>query len=165
METEIITERLRMRRARGADLDAMHALMGDFEVVRQTASWPWPPDREFTRSRCEPVDPARGMAGPVLADGEMIGIMGLIEGELGYMLARDHWGRGYATEMGRALIVHGWARYDWPDIRADVFQGNPASGRVLEKLGFMEGAPGVGDCAARGGRFPTRTFRLARPRA
>ena len=83
--------------------------------------------------------------------------------EIGYMFVRAHWGRGFATEIGRALLAHAWARYDWPEIHAGVLTANPASARVLLKLGFEEGAPSTGPSAAQGGEFPTRTFRLARP--
>lgn len=163
MQTELRTERLWMRRAQPDDLDALHAIHADFDVVRQTASWPWPPDRAFSATRCQPADPARGMAGPIFANAEMVGMMGILDREMGYGIARAHWGRGYATEMGRALIAHVWASHDWPTIEACVFTDNPASARVLEKLGFAEGAACESACAARGRRFATRTFRLARP--
>ena len=55
--------------------------------------------------------------------------------ELGYWIARRHWGRGFATEAGRAVLAMartlGHAR-----IAASHFLDNPASGRVLAKLGF-----------------------------
>lgn len=166
METEIVTDRLRLRRSRPGDLEAIHRLASDWDVVKQTATWPWPADRAFTATRVQPMPPETGMAGPVFAGNRVVGMMGvgLREGiaELGYMFARAHWGKGYATEIGRALIAHAWATYDWPAVEACVFEGNPGSARVLEKLGFVETGPCHGDCAARGERLPTRTFRLNR---
>ena len=54
---------------------------------------------------------------------------------LGYWIAREHWGQGYATEAARAVLqlakVLGHQR-----IVANHFVDNPASGRVLRKLGF-----------------------------
>lgn len=167
MDTEIVTERLTLRRTRLEDLDALHALASDFEVVKQTSTWPWPPDRTFTATRAVPMAPEIGMGGPVFAGDELVGMMGVSVADgtpgLGYMFARAHWGRGFATEMGQALIAHCWARYDWPEITAAVLSGNPASARVLLKLGFGEGPAGTGPSAAQGGVFETRTFRLARP--
>lgn len=168
MMTRLITERLMMRRAQPADADAFHTLVSHFDVVRMTASWPWPADRTFTASRCTPCDPATGMAGPVFHHGELVGAMGIMtrdEGrpELGYMFAPDHWGKGFATEMGQKLITHIWAYYDWDTIRATAFEDNPASVRVLIKLGFAETAPTMGRCAARDGDFPLRSFVLPRP--
>lgn len=166
MDTEIVTDRLRLRRARPEDLDALHALVSDWDVVKQTATWPWPPDRAFTATRAEPMSPEKGMAGPVFEGDTLVGMIGVNAtdngAELGYMFARAHWGRGFATEIGRAVIVHAFATYDWPAIQACVFDENPASGRVLRKLGFEETGPCTGACAARGETLPTRTFRLVR---
>lgn len=167
MDTEIVTERLRLRRTRPEDLDGLHALASHWDVVKQTATWPWPADRAFTARRAAPMDPGVGMGGPVFLGREIVGMIGVSAdkgpAELGYMFAPAHWGRGYATEIARALIAHAWAAYDWPEIHADVLSANPASARVLLKLGFEEGAPSTGPSAAQGGTFPTRTFRLARP--
>ncbi|MCB1349531.1 MAG: GNAT family N-acetyltransferase [Maritimibacter sp.] len=167
MDTEIVTARLRLRRSRPEDLDGLHALASHWDVVKQTATWPWPADRAFTARRATPMDPKLGMGGPVFAGDEIVGMIGVSAehgpAELGYMFAPAHWGKGYATEIGRALLAHAWARYDWPEIHAGVLTANPASARVLLKLGFEEGAPSTGPSAAQGGEFPTRTFRLARP--
>ena len=160
---ELRTERLLLRRAQPSDQDAIHALVSDFEVVKNTATWPWPADPAFTATRCQPDDPARGLGGPVFHHDTLVGMMGIHDGNMGYMFARAHWGKGFATEMGRALIDHSFATYDWPQLTACVFQGNPASSRVLEKLGFIEQGPCEGPCAARGGTFPTWTFALPRP--
>jgi RimJ/RimL family protein N-acetyltransferase len=56
--------------------------------------------------------------------------------ELGYWLTPDAWGRGYATEAGRAVL--GMARHALGCRRlvASHYVDNPASGRVLRKLGF-----------------------------
>lgn len=167
MDTELTTARLMLRRARPSDLDAFHALVSDFAVVRNTGTWPFPADRAFTATRCAPLQTARGMAGPVFHQGALVGWIGLsvkeARPELGYMFARAHWGRGFATEIGRALIAHSWQTHDWAVIDACTFSDNPGSARVLEKLGFTEGPACEGDCKARGGRFATRTFTLTRP--
>ena len=80
--------------------------------------------------------------------------------ELGYWIGRLFWGRGIATEAGLALIdiarALGLGR-----IEASHFVDNPASGRVLEKLGFESTgliAPRI-NCA-RGQEVPARLMRL-----
>lgn len=166
METEIVTARLRLRRARPEDLDALHALVSDWEVVKQTATWPWPPDRAFTETRAQPMPAGRGIGGPVFADGELVGMVGVNATDtcpqLGYMFARAQWGRGFASEIGRALIAHAFATYDWPSIGAGVFEENPASVRVLVKLGFDETGRCAGPSLAQGRALPMRIFRLER---
>jgi RimJ/RimL family protein N-acetyltransferase len=91
------------------------------------------------------------------ASGELIGDAGLYrmggEVELGYTLGRAWWGRGYATEAARACLEIAFGELGLPSLIAVVDPANPASTRVLEKLGFHEGAPRIAY-----GR-PHRTFR------
>lgn len=166
--TLLTTERLTMRRCQPSDYDALFALVSDIEVVRMTATWPHPADPDLTRERCTPFDPAHGMVGVVLLGETLIGSMGLAkkpdeDPQLGYMFARPFWGNGFATEMGRALIDHCWATYDWPIIRADAFADNPASAHVLKKLGFEELEGSMAHSVARDGCAPLRVFQLLRP--
>jgi RimJ/RimL family protein N-acetyltransferase len=58
------------------------------------------------------------------------------EAALAFYLAREYWGRGLATEAGRAFIQFGFDRLRLNRIVATVQVGNAASLRVLEKLGF-----------------------------
>ena len=168
MMTRLVTDRLMMRRAQPSDVDDYHRIVSDYGVVKWTASWPWPAEIAHTTERCKPFNPELGMVGPVFHQSKMVGMMGIgshyEDGpELGYIFAPEHWGKGYATEMARALIDHCWARYDWDVIGACAYDDNPASVRVLEKLGFSETAPAMGACKARGGTFPMRCYRLPRP--
>jgi RimJ/RimL family protein N-acetyltransferase len=58
--------------------------------------------------------------------------------ELGYWIALDCWGRGYATEASRRMIDFGFAVLGLHRIEARHFLRNPASGRVMEKLGMLK---------------------------
>ncbi|MEO1138072.1 MAG: GNAT family N-acetyltransferase [Pseudomonadota bacterium] len=159
------TDRLVWRTGTPEDADALHAIASQFDVVRQTETWPWPPDRAFTTKRCLPMPEIEGAGGVVTHDSEVIGIMGLGDAKMGYMFAPGHGGKGFATEMGRAAVAHAFDRFDWPKLSACVFSDNPASGRVLEKLGFQVVGPCEGPSAARGGVFPIINYVLPRPRA
>mgnify|MGYP001305647332 CR=1 FL=1 len=170
MMTRLLTDRLMMRRATSLDYDPFHALVSDYEVVKWTASWPWPAVRNHTLERSKQIDPQKGMAGPVFYKRRMIGVLGVVSHgesgpELGYMLAREAWGQGFATEMGCELINHCWARYDWYQIGAGVFVGNVASIRVLQKLGFSECGTTTAFCRAQGKDLPVQKFALSRPPA
>lgn len=57
--------------------------------------------------------------------------------EIGYGLTPDVWGRGYATEAVGALVAALLARPDVRRVTAHTALTNPASARVLEKLGFV----------------------------
>ncbi|MGL5818819.1 MAG: GNAT family N-acetyltransferase, partial [Phycicoccus sp.] len=56
--------------------------------------------------------------------------------ELGYTVRRDRWGQGLATELARALVCWHREHAGHVPLRAYVSQHNPASARVLEKVGF-----------------------------
>ena len=58
--------------------------------------------------------------------------------ELGYTLARAAWGKGYATELGRALVDYAFGVLRVPRVVAQVEPGNAASRHVLTKLGMTE---------------------------
>ncbi|KAA9331277.1 GNAT family N-acetyltransferase [Hymenobacter busanensis] len=57
--------------------------------------------------------------------------------EIGYFIGRTYWGRGIATAAVRALSAHALAHFDLCRLYATVFDYNPASGRVLEKAGYV----------------------------
>ena len=61
-------------------------------------------------------------------------------GELGYMLAREHWGRGYITEAIGALVPFGFNTLGFHRIEAITRPENTASIRALEKNGFVREA-------------------------
>ncbi len=76
---------------------------------------------------------------------ELIGGIGLTfrddihrrSAEIGYWLGEAFWGRGIATAALRALTDHAFANHDIVRLDASVFEWNPASMRVLEKVGYV----------------------------
>jgi RimJ/RimL family protein N-acetyltransferase len=62
------------------------------------------------------------------------------EADIGYELAPEHWGKGYATEAARALIAFGFRELGLHRLSAWCVADNTASARVLEKCGLrLEG--------------------------
>jgi [ribosomal protein S5]-alanine N-acetyltransferase len=61
--------------------------------------------------------------------------------ELGYTLGRAWWGRGYATEAAQACLDVAFGELALSSVIAIADPANPASARVLEKLGFAEETP------------------------
>lgn len=143
LEVFIRSERLFLRPGWPEDWQELEPLIADEGVVRNLASVPWPYTGEDARRFLELPEQHRLPRFLVTlpdADGaRMIGCTGLDrrgdEIELGYWIARDHWGKGYASEAARAVtklartLGHG-------RIMASHFLDNPASGRVLENAGF-----------------------------
>ncbi len=76
--------------------------------------------------------------------GALVGAISLIikrehrRAELGYWIALDCWNRGYATEASRRVIDFGFEILGLHRIEARHFLRNPASGRVMEKLGMQK---------------------------
>jgi RimJ/RimL family protein N-acetyltransferase len=56
--------------------------------------------------------------------------------EVGYAIHPDHWSQGYATEAVQCLLRYGFREQRYNKIGADAYATNPASNRVLEKVGF-----------------------------
>jgi RimJ/RimL family protein N-acetyltransferase len=61
---------------------------------------------------------------------------GTDEVEIVYILKREYWGRGYATEIARTVVDYGFRRYGLPRVIATVDYENLPSHHVLEKVGM-----------------------------
>ena len=138
------SERLFLRPVWAEDWQDLLSGLGDEAVVKNLAHTPWPYTAQDARAYAAlPVDPRLPrclITRPHAAAGvQVIGGISLLDDRgdvaLGYWVARAHWGQGYATEAARAMLtmarVIGHHR-----ILASHFHDNPASGRVLARLGF-----------------------------
>ena len=163
------TPRLLLRPGFPEDAPALATAIADKAIVRNLAVVPWPyglRDAEaFLASPRDPVLPSllifeRTDAAPVLIGSCGLGRRPSGNVEMGYWIARSHWGRGFATEACSALI--GMARaLRLATLEASHFIDNPASARVLDKLGFESLhviAPRMS--CARGKEVPARLMRL-----
>lgn len=147
--TVLRTERLLLRQWRPSDRDPWAALNADPEVM---AHFPSTLSREES-DRWAEVNAARIEARgwglwAVEVDGgaPFIGFVGLEEPgfdapftpcvEVGWRLARAHWGQGYAPEAARAALEHGFTDLDLREIVSFTAVGNAPSRRVMEKIGM-----------------------------
>lgn len=163
------TERLLLRPAWPEDWEMILWGIGDERVVKNLAKAPWPylPEhaREFARSGQDPHYPAFLLTLPEDQGSRLIGCAGLGAkpdggAELGYWIARPYWGRGYATEGARGVLEV--ARLlGHRQIEGGHYLDNPASGKVLRKLGFQPtGMVKPRDCLARGEATPCAMYTL-----
>jgi ribosomal-protein-alanine N-acetyltransferase len=144
--------RLLFRSHEAADLDAFCAMEADAEVRRYVGGAPRTreaAEQRFWERAMQPVEGRLGMWATVLKeDGRYIGRCGLypnIRGEqevageavLGFYLAREFWGKGFASEAGRSFVEFGFGELKLERIVTAVQVENTASVRVLEKLGFV----------------------------
>jgi RimJ/RimL family protein N-acetyltransferase len=155
-DPEIATERLVLRPVAEADLDAIVTGIGDLAVSRMLARVPYPYARADAVSFLVATRQAAGrnIALTILDDGGVVGGLGLTglrsEREFGYWLARSAWGKGYATEAGRAFLAFLFDEAGLDIVRSGVFHDNPASLRVQTKLGFERIGTRMVRCLARG---------------
>ncbi|MEQ5787041.1 GNAT family N-acetyltransferase [Erythrobacter sp. NFXS35] len=167
------SQRLLLRPIWPEDWQALLAGIADEGVVRNLASAPWPYDeshaREFAARPVEPLYPRFLVTRA--ADAQAVGCIGLgpmgdaaNDGgaiELGYWIARSFWGQGFATEAGAAVLEIA-ATLGHRELVASHFLDNPASGKVLRKLGFdPTGRVEERFSCGRGEMVPAVGYRLA----
>ena len=138
---ELVTPRLKLRRADAGDLEAFYEILSDPAAMR---FWSTAPHRDLAQTRAWLADMIAD--GPPLSDdfvieqdGRAIGKAGCWKlPEIGFILHPRCWGQGLAAEACNAVIAHIFATYDLDAITADVDPRNEASLRLLARLGFVE---------------------------
>ena len=150
--TQIITERLILRRPQASDLDALYALIEDAETRRFLGSAEPSRAREFTRMLQKAGSWSLYGYGTFIviakASGLMIGTCGVFHSyrglgddfddmpEAGWIIARNHWGLGYAREAMDAALHWFDAEHGPQTIVAMIQTGNSASVSLAKSLGF-----------------------------
>jgi len=163
------TSRLLLRPGFPEDAPALAAAMSDEAVVRHLSAAPWPYRlRDAEAFLARPNDPVlpfflifrRTDGAPELIGGCSLRRRPSEAVELGYWIARGHWGQGFATEACTALLDIA-RTLGLPRVHGAHFVDNPASGRVLEKLGFAPtGIIAPRPSCGRGEDVPARMMRL-----
>jgi RimJ/RimL family protein N-acetyltransferase len=153
--------RLLLRPPETSDVASLMELM-EWDVAKNLSRVPYPYREEHARAfvgrqdevRAKGTDYAFALARK--EDGAFLGMGGVhlreTRYELGYWLGRPFWSQGYATEAAEALLAFAFRNLRQDVVEAGWFHDNPASGRVLEKVGFHPEGTRLMDCAARGAK-------------
>ena len=141
------TERLRLRRAKLADAESIFREYAQDPEVTKFVSWRAHANleetREYVRMCLLAWDIGKAFHWVIEQSenkqviGMMIARVGGEKWELGYVLARSYWGRGYMTEALRALIAWALKQKNIYRIWAVCDVDNIASARVMEKAGMQ----------------------------
>ena len=143
------TARLTLRPFTAADGPRVKLLAGERAIADTTGSIAHPYEDGMAESwiakHAEGFEAGKSLhlAVTMTASGELLGAIGLTmspphrHAELGYWLGTPYWGRGYTTEAGGAMIRHGFTELGLARIYAHHLRRNPASGRILQKLGMQ----------------------------
>jgi RimJ/RimL family protein N-acetyltransferase len=142
---QLHTERLLLRDYTLDDFDAVHVFASDPRIAEFVE---WGPNdvadtqRFLVACSSAQTEPQRTKftLAITVPEGGPIGSVSLSlvsgKGELGYVVAADCWGRGYATEASKAMLMFGMKDLGLPEITATCRPENVASARVLEKIGM-----------------------------
>lgn len=149
----LTTPRLFLRAFRSDDVEALADHLRDGRVADTTANLPQPYSRHdaetWVRVTGEQwqTQSAAGLAVALRESDQLVGCVGLrmpptTDGpsrtaDLGYWIAEAFWGRGIASEAARAIIDFGCSDLQLSTITAHHMRRNPASGRVLQKIGMV----------------------------
>lgn len=149
MKPVIQTSRLSFREFTADDYDAVHAYASDPEVTRYTAFGPNTPEltREFLRlasGHSSQADRSHYTFALIHKEtNQLIGSCGLVRSDtngpqygFGYVLHKDWWRQGLASEAAAALVKFGFGELRAHRVWAHVFLGNTGSERLLQNLGF-----------------------------
>ncbi len=141
------TERLILDRWQGDDWTELRPIATDPEVMRYiTGGTPWSDEtiRSFVDRQINLFRERRLCRWKLVekASGATIGFCGIgrwgenLDLEIGWWLARAHWGRGLATEAARMALHDGFERVALERVVSIARPGNLPSIRIMEKLGF-----------------------------
>ncbi len=173
------TERLILRQWRAADREPFAALNADPRVMEH---FPGLTTREQSDAFADGMEAHLGEHGWGLwaverrDTGAFIGFVGLKPvaddlpvapgTEVGWRLAHEHWGQGFATEGARAAVAYGFGELELDEIVSFTAASNVPSRRVMAKLGMQQDVA-AGFDHPRFPDWPGRchvVYRLARPR-
>jgi [ribosomal protein S5]-alanine N-acetyltransferase len=161
------SSRLTYRPIDARDASRIAVLAGDWDIARMTSRIPHPYSL---------VDADQWIASiggdefvrAVEYGGELIGAVGYIErdstqAEIGYWIGKPWWGQGYATEAAGALMEHCFNGAGFKRLTCGHYIDNPASERVIRKLGFRRVGSGASWCEARKAEVQTIKYVRRRP--
>lgn len=175
MNDVLETERLALRALRDDDVGEIVGALSDFNICRNLARVPYPYHRSdaeeflaFVRS-CD----HRSRFSAICRKGGSGTLIGIISyewseakqnAELGYWLSQPHWSQGLMTEAAAAMVCHAFATNRHETMVSCYHDDNPASGKVLERVGFER----VGACSnfskAQGKEIAVTNMRLTHQR-
>jgi [ribosomal protein S5]-alanine N-acetyltransferase len=146
----ISTDRLQLRLFQVSDAETVSRLCNNYNLYKSTLYLPYPYSLNDALSWMEHQlenfnsDKSYELAVTGRQTGELYGAIALsnnqsfCHGELAYWIGEEYWGKGYATEAAEAVIKFAFEEKKYHKVFARYFQSNPASGRVMEKLGMRE---------------------------
>ncbi len=163
----LTTPRLTLRPLVLSDAGSVARLAGDWDVARMTGRIPHPYSLIDADRWIADVAP-REFVRAIVHGGHLVGAVGYAEQdggaiEIGYWIGKPFWGQGIATEAASALIDHCFRAERRRRLVCCHFVDNPASARVIVKLGFKRTGSGNMWCEARREHVAAIRYERRRP--
>jgi len=143
---KIETERLILSELKESDLPLVIKYMQDKEYSDFTSTIPYPYGEEeaefWLKITKEAFEKRKGYTFAIRDKSEkIIGAIGLHDegadkAEIGYWMAKEFWNQGYVTEAAKAIVDFGFKELEYNKIFATHFPHNPASGKIMQKIGM-----------------------------
>ena len=142
------TPRLILRPFTLSDAPAVQCLAGERAIAATTLLIPHPYEEgmaeEWIATHSVNFETGKGLTFAITGkeDGTLIGAISLMDisaghqAEIGYWIGVPYWGQGYATEAARVVVEYAFSTLNLARVHAHHFTRNPASGKVLRKLGL-----------------------------
>ena len=143
------TERLVLRPFRLDDAPEVKRMAGDRAIAATTLAIPHPyvdgMAHEWISRHQTYFDQGKGITFAISrrTDRSLLGAMSLMkleaghQAELGYWVGRSYWDQGFCTEAGEAVLRYAFTQLGLARVHCHHFARNPASGRVMQKLGMQ----------------------------
>lgn len=142
---ELKTDHLQLRMIEARDLDRLVQMANSYEVASMLSGMPHPfteADGWFYINRGKANDPEKVVLWAIDDGTGLVGcIWARFENEdawTGYWLGEAYWGRGYMSEALLKVLHFGFEQRSATSFEAGVFTDNPASSRLLDKMGFNQ---------------------------
>lgn len=150
MSNAIYTERLHLRLFEKKDAATVQQLCNNINIYKNTLYLPYPYtiDDAFAwiETHKENFDKGRSYEFAITdkANGQLFGAISLSHhslfqhGEMAYWIGEKYWGKGYGTEVAKAIVEFAFEVKQLHKVFARYFASNPASGRIMEKIGMIQ---------------------------
>jgi len=141
---------LELRPLTQADALRIAEYCNNYNLYKTTLSLPYPYTLEDAKSWIEMAEAnakeqkSFEFAIVEQASGLLVGVVGLSQnkanrkGELAYWIAEEHWGKGYGSWAANAILDFAFREMNFHKVFARFFANNPASGRIMQKIGMKE---------------------------
>lgn len=143
------TERLLLRLLNASDVIPMEQLINDYDIASTTLAIPYPYPKgaaeSFIYYRSEVARKGGGFSFAIVdrRSDEFMGVIGLHtdhthnRAELAYWLGKPYWNQGFMTEAAARTVEYGFSELNLNRLWAAAMTRNPASSRVMEKIGMQ----------------------------